>query len=56
MPGCDEKVGVVKRLDLEKVSKEIQDLVKTLDDEVSVSVPEVKKISHDLHKMIAAIR
>jgi hypothetical protein len=49
---CTNNVGVAKRLDLEKISKQVADLVKELDDEVKVDVSEVKKIQQELERVI----
>jgi gas vesicle protein len=49
---CTNNVGVAKRLDLEKISKQVADLVKDLDDEVKVDVSEVKKIQQELERVI----
>jgi hypothetical protein len=52
---CKE-VGVVKRLDLESISKDIAELVKQLDKEVEGDVPgtELRKIDSKLQKLIAS--
>jgi hypothetical protein len=54
---CDNNVGVAKRIDVEHISKELTDLIKTLDkevkgEEVRLPVPKVKKIAEDLTKII----
>jgi hypothetical protein len=49
---CDSNVGVAKRLDLETISKDISDLVKELDEEVQVSVHELKKIKGKIEKIL----
>jgi hypothetical protein len=49
---CDSNVGVAKALDLEKISKEIADLVKGIDDEVSVEVSDIKRIQKELEDVI----
>ena len=50
---CKE-VGVVKRLDLESISKDIADLVKQLDKEVEGghSVQELKRIDSKVQQLI----
>jgi hypothetical protein len=49
-------VGVVKRLDLESISKDIAELVKQLGQEVEGDVKgsELKKIDDKVHKLIAS--
>ena len=49
---CDSNVGVAKRMDLEKISKEVADLVKVLDDEVKVEVRDIKRIQKQLESVI----
>jgi hypothetical protein len=54
---CDNNVGVVKRLDLEHISKEMADLIKKLDSEVksgevNVPVQDVKKIAKRLGSIV----
>jgi len=54
---CSNNVGVVKRLDLEHISKEMADLIKKLDQdvksgEVNVQVHDVKKITKKLEDII----
>jgi hypothetical protein len=49
---CDSNVGVAKALDLEKISKEIADLVQGIDDEVSVEVSDIKRIQKELEDVI----
>ena len=49
---CDEKQGVAKRIEIEKISKEVADLVKGLDEEIKISVPSVRKIQRKLEKII----
>ena len=51
---CKE-VGVVKRLDLEIISKDISELVKQLGKEVEGDVKgsDLKKIDEKFHKLIA---
>ena len=50
---CDNNVGVAKRLDIENISKEIADLVKELDEEIEIHVPDVKRITEKLERIIA---
>lgn len=49
-------VGVVKRLDLESISKDIAELVKQLGKEVEGEVQgsDLKKIDAKIHKIIAS--
>ena len=49
-------VGVVKRLELESISKDIAELVKQLGREVEGEVKEsdLKKIDEKVHKLIAS--
>lgn len=49
-------VGVVKRLDLESISKDIAELVKELGREVEGEVKgsDLKKIDEKVHKLIAS--
>ena len=49
---CDSNVGVAKRMDLEKISQEVADLVKVLDDEVKVEVRDIKRIQKQLESVI----
>ena len=49
---CTQDVGVVKRIELEKISKEVADLFTQLDEEVKINVPAVKKIQKDLEEVI----
>jgi hypothetical protein len=49
---CDANVGVAKAMDLEKISKEVADLVKGIDDEVSVEVRDIKRIQKELEDII----
>lgn len=49
---CDSEVGVAKRLDLEKISREIANLYTELDEEVKLDVCAVKKIQKDLDEVI----
>jgi hypothetical protein len=51
---CDSNVGVAKRIDVERISKEVADLVKHLDKEVKVEikVSDVRKIQEKLKKII----
>ena len=50
-------VGVVKRLELESISKDIAELVKQLGREVEGEVKEsdLKKIDEKVHKLIASL-
>lgn len=53
---CDSNVGVVKRLDLERISDELRKLIANLDEEASnakveIDVKKVKDIEHKLHKL-----
>jgi hypothetical protein len=50
-----QDVGVVKRLDLESISKDIAELVKQLGKEVEGDVKgsDLKKIDEKVHKLIA---
>lgn len=52
---CNETVGVVKRIDLERVSKELAQFVKELDKEVQVKlkVPKIRKFQSRLEKILA---
>jgi hypothetical protein len=52
---CGE-VGVVKKLDLESISKDISELVKQLGKEVEGDVKgsDLKKIDDKVHKLIAS--
>ena len=49
---CNSEVGVAKRIELEKISREIADLITELDEEVTVDVYAVKKIQKDLDEVI----
>jgi hypothetical protein len=54
---CDNNVGVAKRIEVERISKEIAELVKALDeevngDDVNIPVQKVKKVKEKLDKMI----
>lgn len=54
---CSNNVGVARRLDAKRVSKELADLIKALDEEVKgeevhVSVPKVKRVVEELTKII----
>jgi hypothetical protein len=49
---CDNNVGVAKRVDLEKVSKNVAKLIKSLDEEIPVQVREVKRIQEELDHLI----
>jgi len=49
---CDANVGVAKRMDLDKISKEVADLVKGIDEEVSVEVSDIKRIQRELEDVI----
>jgi hypothetical protein len=53
-PGCDNNVGVAKRLDLENISKDIAELVKELDKKVEgpVQVHKLKTIEAKVQKII----
>jgi hypothetical protein len=54
---CSNHVGVARRIDVENISKELTDLIKTLDkevkgEEVNLPVAKVKKIAKDLERII----
>jgi hypothetical protein len=54
---CSNNVGVARRIDVENISKELTDLIKTLDkevkgEEVNLPVAKVKKIAKDLERII----
>jgi hypothetical protein len=55
---CDNNVGVTKRIEVERISKEISDLVKDLEKEihgqedVNIPVQKVKHVAHRLGKII----
>jgi hypothetical protein len=54
---CDQNVGVAKKIDVERVSKDIAELIKALDkevkgDEVHVPVKKVKDVSEKLARII----
>ena len=54
---CNSDVGVVKRIEVERISKEISDLVKALDkeikkDDVNIPVKKVKHVKERLGKLI----
>jgi hypothetical protein len=49
---CDT-VGVAKRIDVERISKEIANLIKELDAEVQLPVHEVKRLASDLEQLVA---
>jgi hypothetical protein len=54
---CDNNVGVAKRIDVQHISQELADLIKTLDrevkgEEVHLPVPKVKQITEKLTKII----
>jgi hypothetical protein len=54
---CDNNVGVAKRIEVEKISKEIADLVKALEeeiheDDVDIPVQKVKHVRERLGKII----
>jgi hypothetical protein len=51
---CDQNVGVAKRIEIEKTSKKVADLVKGLDEEVKIDVSDVKKIQAELEKFVSA--
>ena len=55
---CDNNVGVAKRIEIEKISKDLAELVKALDKEVhgedvKVPVAHVKKVTQGLDKIIS---
>jgi hypothetical protein len=52
---CNSNVGVVKRIDLESISKDITELVKQLDKEIEgdIRVSDVRKVEEKLKKIIA---
>ncbi len=50
---CDSNVGVAKRIEIEKISKRVAALAKTLDEEVKIDVHEVKKIEAEIQKMVS---
>jgi len=54
---CDSNVGVAKRLDLENISKELRELIVSLDEqastvEVDVDVKKIQHIEHRLHELV----
>lgn len=54
---CTNNVGVARRIDVEHISKEIADLIKSLDkevkgEEVQLPVDKVKKIARDIEKLV----
>jgi hypothetical protein len=56
---CTNNVGVVKRIEVEQISKEISDLVKELDKEIShgrdhvdLPVQKVKHVTTRLNKIL----
>ena len=54
---CTNNVGVARRIDVEHISKEIADLIKSLDkevkgDEVHLPVDKVKQIAKDIEKLV----
>jgi hypothetical protein len=49
---CDT-VGVAKRIDVGRISREIANLIKELDSEVQLPVHEVKRLAKDLEKLVA---
>jgi hypothetical protein len=54
---CTNNVGVARRIDAERVSKELADLIETLHkevkgEEVHLPVPKVKKVVEELTKII----
>jgi hypothetical protein len=54
---CTGNVGVAKRIDVEKISKEIADLIKTLEqeihgDDVEIPVQQVEHVRGRLGKLI----
>jgi hypothetical protein len=56
---CSNNVGVAKRIEVEKISKDIAELVKTLEaevhgDEVNIPVKQAKKVAKSLEKLVAA--
>jgi len=53
---CSNNVGVARRIEVEKVSKEIAELVKTLEaevhgEEVNIPVKQAKKVAKSLEKL-----
>ena len=48
---CNQTVGVAKRLDLESISQDIAELIKELDDEVTIECV-ARKIEEKLEKVI----
>jgi hypothetical protein len=52
---CDSNVGVAKRIELESISKDLQKLIKQLDDEVEgkIQVLDIRKIEKKLSKIVA---
>jgi hypothetical protein len=49
---CDQNVGVAKRLDIDKLSKDIAALAKGLEKEVKVNVSDIKSIQAELERLI----
>jgi hypothetical protein len=56
---CDQNVGVARTIDVEAISKDIAQLIKTLDEEVAhggkeikVSVKDVKSAAEKLEKLV----
>jgi hypothetical protein len=54
---CTNNVGVVRRMDVENISRELTDLIKTLDkevkgEEVSLPVAKVKNIAKKLERIV----
>jgi hypothetical protein len=49
---CNSEVGVAKRIDLEKISREIADLYSELDEEVKLDVYAVRQVQRHLDEII----
>ena len=49
---CDSNVGVTKRIELEKISKQIAKLAEGLEEEVKVDVSEIRNLQRDLESVI----
>ncbi|MES2788515.1 MAG: hypothetical protein V4719_02765, partial [Planctomycetota bacterium] len=49
---CNSHVGVVKRIEVEKISAKLAELVQSLDEEVQVDVSDIRGIQTELEEMI----
>jgi hypothetical protein len=54
---CDNNVGVARRIEVQRISKEISDLVRELDKEiqgedVNIPVQKVKQVNKQLERII----